>query len=242
MKKEKRFDVGETISINGYMSHDYAGEKFCSGGNELLLETILNHAKKIGKNIVGTCIYPKARIKYYGSFNHDKDCYEIVVEWIDPFDNNRLLPNLHTYYMLESEFREFTEPIYRERKGPFKPGDWVYYMGEAAGGIDTGPEHWHEGLIGQISNIEDSYLRFDKIGKMLNAGNRICAFRKATHSEIMNAAHEEFVSKNGPTFNSLEPISIKNKEDEIKVSFQSTKLIANKVTNSREVENFLLLN
>jgi len=248
----KHFEEGQTISLVGYMSEDYSGQNFSKGGNDYLLRMILEYARSNAFVTKGVAFYPKARVLNYRYFVLEKNCFEITVQWLNPFDERKVLPGVTTYTMLESEFREFPES---KKEEIFPVGTWVYYMGAEAGGVDTGgdtTDYWHKGIVGQITNVADSgFYEFAKIGKMTRGtpGNKRCAFRRATEAEIALAGGPDLFKGYGKSTTDvskydlkIEPIKIKYPEDETKISFQSTKLIANKINNSKEIENLLLIN
>lgn len=258
----KRFEVGQTISLVGYMSEGYAGQSFICGGNDYLLKTILEHARNNTYTTKGVAFYPKARVLNYKYFVLEKNCFEIIVQWVDPFNDKKLLPGVPAYTMLEYEFREFTES---KKAEIFPVGTWVYYMGAEAGGVDTGgdtTDYWHKGIVGQITNVTDSgFYEFAKIGNMKRGtpGNKMCAFRRATFEEIAAVSFDKIVLEGSmPGFakattdvskyvldygSSVHESVLKSlTTDETKVSFQSKQLVANKINNSKDIDNFLLIN
>lgn len=83
--------------------------------------------------------------------------------------------------------KEETDSVEEEWK-PVK-GEWCYYEGATAGGINTGSGFWEKGVIAKFDEEDRNIWRFtENSGKFMNAScsNRSCAFRKATPEEVEN--------------------------------------------------------
>lgn len=266
---EKQFKIGQRVTLP-HMTPKSSGKAFQLGGNAGLLSSFIKRGESLGYDMNDDIIIPvSAKVVSYDLYNLSKNCYEIFVQWIDPFSIGDKFMKISKYRMLESEFLEFKEP---EKEIEFVIGDWVYYKG----GCNT--EYWQPGMVGQISDASGRVYRFDnKKGDMDKGGaNYKEYFRRATLDEINRAcagkeyytdAYGQVYSKPsdilsnrgaGVTLDAVDAQSVilttfvssgepsvpfkQQINDETKVSFQSTKLIANKVNNSKDIENFLLIN
>jgi len=263
MEQRKQFEIGHQLHLPIYMTDIYAGRDFYYTGNYELHKKLVQIGQERGLHMDGCTIPVKARVVGYHEFVPDKNCFKISVKWYNPFEFDRLILNKNgddwmTYHMLESEFSEFAhkapEPIYKDS---FVVGDWVYYLGAKGGGADT--TVWKEGFVGQIFNVCTSNYHFksDNCGTKSNLKR---AFRLATTAEItvekgrigrsdlLNgfAKSTTDVSRyildhsGSPVHESVLFAKPLVNIDETQVSFQSKLLVANKINNSKEIENFLL--
>jgi len=269
---EKKFLIGQIIHLRVYMRGNDTGKSFQFGGNIELHRALVNLGTKLGHEINESTIIPcKARVIKYSSYNSEKKCHEIEVEWLSPFTSGDEPISHNWYTMLESEFFEYDSPNQTDspKQVDFTIGDWVYYMG----GTDT--EYWKPGKVGQISEVTSTLYRFDsKKGDMTLGGSNLKKFfRRATLDEINRATRTAggyFTDSHGnifdkpsqifgnpckeitldlPTAHSITMSMFLNPEDslkpseqdETKVSFKSTKLVANKINNSKDIENLLIL-
>ena len=78
-----------------------------------------------------------------------------------------------------------------------KENDWVFYLGNKAGGTDTGPNYWSYGVIGQVSKIgKGVYLEVKNIQNrkyMVSGSNFLKAFRLCEPHEVPEKYKKESI-------------------------------------------------
>lgn len=97
--------------------------------------------------------------------------------------------------LTEITYEQFKKWVIKEEtdyvEEGWKPvkGEWCYYGGAAAGGIDTGFGFWEKGVIAKFYEEDRNIWRFtENSSKLMNAScsNKSCAFRKASPEEVEN--------------------------------------------------------
>ena len=200
-KKYPQFKIGETLTLKRkYLL--LGGVDFPMGGRNALLDKIRKLPPMYGSTLSSETYIP-ARITDVENFSHTYECYNIRVEFLNPFECSKELGI--SYLMLESDFLEYLSLIPNVTSGS---SGQIPLMG-----------HIHSGSLNSSS------------------------LQTFTSTGIHSSQH---LSGSGisPSYNfeiKIDPNTFKEVNPETQLSFKSTKLVANKIQNSKEIDNFLLL-
>ena len=234
---------------------------FRHGGSDYLIQTIQNQADRLGVSFTSP-IKLKAEVK------ERRDNRSVLVKFIDPFSPGCVYLSCSPYVMDDIEFglefdvqSNFVVGDWVYYMGGYdtdywKPGMVGQISGVAHDCYKFTTQTGDMKMGGSNSKIHFRRATLDEI----NRAQRAVISRKAV--DYYTDSHGNFFEKPSQIFgnpcaeiqldmpsaytmsmflNSEIP-SKPSEQDETKVSFKSTKLVANKINNSKEVENFLLTN
>jgi len=231
---------------------------FRHGGSDYLIQTIQNQADRLGVSFTSP-IKLKAEVK------ERRDNRSVLVKFIDPFSPGCVYLSCSPYVMDDIEFGlEF------DVQSNFVVGDWVYYMGgydtdywkPGMVGQISGTDYdcyqfnTKAGDMKMGGSNSKIYFRRATLDEVNRATSKKVEYYTDSHGNVFEKPSQIFgnpcaeITLNGPTVytmsmfvNSGDPSKpLAAEQDETKISFKSTKLVANKINNSKEVENFLLTN